>query len=347
MSTTPETLTLRAPDDFHLHLRDGDALKTTVPHAAAQFARAVIMPNLVPPITTTTMAENYRACILKCVPKGKHFQPLMTLYLTEDTSEEEIEKAKKSGIVFAAKLYPAGATTHSAAGIKNIPKIFPLLEALEKHGLPLLIHGEMPSESIDIFAREKAFIDAVLLPMMKKFSNLKMVLEHISTRYAVEFVKSAPANLAATITAHHLAFNRNALLSNGLKPHFYCLPILKGENDRKALVAAATSGNPKFFLGTDSAPHAKFKKEAPCGAAGCYTAHCALSLYAEVFESAGALDKLEDFASRFGAEFYGLPLNDSQITLIKKEWQPPADFDFEDSSLAAIPLNRLQWQLLE
>lgn len=341
----PETLKIRAVDDFHLHLRDGKALKTTVPHAAAQFARAVVMPNLLPPVTTTSMAQDYRRRIVANIPQGKSFQPLMTLYLTEETKTLEIENAKKSGIVFAVKLYPAGATTHSAAGVKNIPKIFPILEALEKNELPLLIHGEMPSETIDVFAREKAFIDAVLLPMLKKFPNLKIVMEHISTRYAVEFVKNAPANLAATITAHHLAFNRNALLSGGLKPHFYCLPILKGENDRKALVEAATSGNPKFFLGTDSAPHAKIKKEAQCGAAGCYTAHCALELYAEVFETVGALDKLENFASRFGAEFYGLPLNESQITLIKKEWQPSADFDFEDSKLSSIPLPTLHWQL--
>lgn len=342
-----ETLTLRAPDDFHLHLRDDAALQTTVPHAANQFARAIVMPNLIEPITTTEMARLYQQRILKNIPQGKHFEPLMTLYLTEETTPDEIEKAKKSGIVFAAKLYPAGATTNSKKGVKNIPKIFPILEAMEKQGLPLLIHGEMPSDSVDIFAREKAFIDAVLFSILKKFPNLKIVLEHISTRYAVEFVKSAPDNLAATITAHHLAFNRNALLSAGLKPHFYCLPILKGENDRKALVAAATSGNPKFFLGTDSAPHAQNKKENACGAAGCYTAHCALALYAEVFESVGALHQLENFAARFGAEFYGLPLNHSTITLIKKEWQPPLDFDFEDSRLVAIPLNKLQWQLLE
>ena len=334
-----QTLTLRAADDFHLHLRDGAALQTTVPHAAAQFARAVVMPNLGQPVVSVEMAQNYQKRIVENVPQGAAFQPLMTLYLTEETAPEEIERAKKSGIVFAAKLYPAGATTNAQYGVKNIPKIFPILESLEKNSLPLLIHGEIPNDSTDIFAREKAFIDAVLLPLLKKFPNLKMVLEHISTRYAVEFVKNAPENLAANITAHHLLFNRNHLLAGGIKPHLYCLPILKGENDRKALVTAATSGNPKFFLGSDSAPHARHKKEAACGAAGCYTAHCALELYAAVFDSVGALDKLENFASRFGAEFYGLPLNEGKITLKKTEYAPPAEFPFEDGELAGLPIS--------
>ncbi len=341
------SLTLRAVDDFHLHLRDGVALKTTVPHAAKQFARAIIMPNLKPPILNVKDAQHYQKRIFEQLPKGNSFQPLMTLYLTEHTPPEEIKKSKESGVVFAAKLYPAGVTTNAQSGVKKIQQIYKVLETMQKHQLPLLIHGESNDESVDIFSREAVFIEKILTPLLKDFPELKMVLEHISTQIAVDFIKSAPPNLAATLTAHHLMFNRNQLLSGGLKPHFYCLPILKSENDRKALVKAATSGNPKFFLGTDSAPHTQSKKENACGAAGCYTAFYALSLYLEVFEKENALFRFEDFASTFGARFYGLPLNEEKITLIKKEGDGAMSFPFENERLIALsPQNTLHWQLL-
>lgn len=322
-----KTLTLTRPDDFHLHVRNGDILKTVLPHTARQFARAIIMPNLKPPVTTVEQALIYREEILQAVPADLNFTPLMTLYLTAATSVEGIKKAAQCEHVYAFKLYPAGATTNSDAGVADVTKIYPLLAALEKCDLPLLIHGEVTDENCDIFDRERVFIERYLIDIVKNFPALRIVLEHVTTKEAVEFVQSASAKIAATITPQHLLFNRNAILAGGIKPHFYCLPILKREIHREALVKAATSGNPKFFLGTDSAPHTRHLKENSCGCAGCYSSFAALELYAQAFENANALDKLEGFASFYGANFYGLPRNSETVTLEKTDWQIPASYD--------------------
>ena len=321
-------LTLTRPDDWHLHLRDGEALASVLPHTARQFARAIVMPNLKPPVTTVELASAYRERILAALPAGMAFEPLMTLYLTDNTPPQEIALAVASGFVKAVKLYPAGATTNSDAGLTDIRKAYDTLAEMERLGLPLLVHGEVTDATVDLFDREKVFIDTVLLPLTQRFPALKVVMEHITTKDAAEFVAAAPANVAATITAHHLLYNRNAIFQGGVRPHWYCLPVLKRETHREALVAAATSGNPKFFLGTDSAPHAKGTKEAACGCAGCYTAYAAIELYAEAFEKAGALDKLEAFASFHGPDWYGLPRNSGKITLSKETWMVPERYPY-------------------
>jgi dihydroorotase len=319
-----QKITLTRPDDWHLHLRDGEAMKAVLPDTARRFARAIIMPNLKPPVTTVAQAAAYRERILTAVPPGPTFAPLMTLYLTDNLPASEIDAAKQSGFIHAVKLYPAGATTNSDAGVTDLKKCAATLARMEALGLPLLVHGEVTDPAIDIFDREAVFIDTVLAPLLKDFPALKVVLEHITTKDGAEFVKSSGSNVAATITAHHLLLNRNAIFAGGIRPHHYCLPVLKRETHRQVLVAAATSGNPKFFLGTDSAPHAKSTKEAACGCAGCYTAHAGIELYAEAFEAAGALDRLEGFSSHFGADFYGLPRNSENITLVREAWTVPA-----------------------
>ncbi len=340
-------LTITRPDDWHLHLRDNSALTTTVPHIARTFNRAIIMPNLRPPITTTEDASAYRQRILAALPRESSFQPLMTLYLTDNTSTEDIESAKQSGIVHAVKLYPAGATTHSDAGVTRLEKTYGALTKMEELGLPLLIHGEVTDPDVDIFDREKFFIDQQLIPLVAHFPRLNIVLEHITTKDAVDYITDASDNVAATITAHHLLLNRNAMLVGGIQAHHYCLPVLKREAHRQALVAAATSDNPKFFLGTDSAPHPRSAKETACGCAGVYTAHAAIELYTEAFEAAGALDRLEAFASFRGADFYGLPRNQDTITLTKEPWTVPPSYHFADEQL--IPLRagqRVLWQVM-
>lgn len=323
-----QQLTLRRPDDWHIHLRDGDYLSRTVGDCAKQFARAIIMPNLVPPVKNAEQAAGYRDRILAQVPEGLSFEPLMVLYLTDNTQPQDIIDAHKTGFVKAAKLYPAGATTNSDSGVTDISKLDDVLQAMQDVGMPLLVHGEVTDSHIDIFDREAEFIERTLYPLIAQFPRLKVVLEHITTANAVEFVMNAPDNVAATITAHHLLYNRNDMLVGGIRPHFFCLPILKRNIHQQALLKAATSGNPRFFLGTDSAPHAVHKKEHSCGCAGCYTAYSAIELYAEAFEAAGALDKLEDFASVFGPRYYGLPLNEAFITLEKSTWSLPEQLDF-------------------
>jgi dihydroorotase len=341
----PQQLTITRPDDWHIHLRDGTSLTRTVGDAAKQFARAIVMPNLVPPVMTTEQALAYKSRILAARPANSSFEPLMVLYLTDNTDPAEIAKAKAAGVV-ACKLYPAGATTNSDSGVTELKKIYPVLEAMQKEGVHFLLHGEVTDSSIDIFDREKVFIDRNLKPLISQFPGLKMVMEHITTEDAADFVAKSPANIAATITAHHLLYNRNHMLAGGIRPHYYCLPILKRSTHQQALIKAATSGNPKFFLGTDSAPHAKNKKEAACGCAGSYTAYAALELYAEAFDAANALDKLEGFASHFGADFYGLPRNQSNITLIKKSWQAPESLAFADTQLVPLRAGEtLEWQL--
>ncbi|MCW8327299.1 dihydroorotase [Photobacterium sp. SDRW27] len=321
------TITITRPDDWHTHLRDGDVLKDTVRDISQYMGRAIIMPNLVPPVTDTEAALAYRDRILAEKPQG-NFSPLMTLYLTDNTSPDEIRKAKATGHIYAAKLYPAGATTNSDSGVTSIDKLLPTLQAMEEVGMPLLIHGEVTTHDVDIFDREKAFLDTVLAPIVEQMPNLRIVVEHITTKDAVEFVTNAGPNVGATITAHHLMFNRNHMLVGGIRPHFYCLPILKRNIHQQALVEAATSGSLKFFLGTDSAPHAQGRKESACGCAGSYTAHAAIELYTEVFEQAGALDKLEAFASFNGPDFYGLPRNSDTITLTKEAWTVPETMAF-------------------
>jgi dihydroorotase len=329
-----QKITLIRPDDWHLHLRDGDAMKAVLPDTARRFARAIVMPNLKPPVTTVAQAAAYRERILGAVPPGPTFTPLMTLYLTDNLPTDEIDRAKASGFVHAVKLYPAGATTNSDAGVTDLKKCATTLARMEMLGLPLLVHGEVTDPAVDIFDREAVFIETVLAPLLKDFPALKVVLEHITTKDGAAFVKSAGANIAATITAHHLLLNRNAIFAGGIRPHHYCLPVLKRELHRQALVTAAISGNPKFFLGTDSAPHAKSTKETACGCAGCYTAHAGIELYAEAFEAASALDKLEGFASFFGPDFYGLPRNTGKITLVREPWTVPA----QQALLANDPL---------
>ena len=345
MSAQAHTLTLTAPDDWHIHLRDGDALSRTVADAAQQFKRAIVMPNLVPPVMNAEQALAYKSRILAQVPKGTRFEPLMVLYLTDNTTAADIAAAKAAGIV-ACKLYPAGATTNSDSGVTDIAKLYPVLEAMAKHDVKLLIHGEVTDSTIDIFDREAVFIERTLSPLLNSMSELKVVLEHITTANAVDFVSSQSANLAATITAHHLLFNRNHMLAGGIRPHYYCLPILKRSEHQSALIKAATSGNPKFFLGTDSAPHATHKKEAACGCAGAYTAHAAMPLYAQAFEDANALPQLEAFASHFGPDFYNLPRNTSTITLIKQPWQVPSSLLMGEHTLTPLMAGQtLNWAL--
>lgn len=349
MSTTTSQLTIIRPDDWHLHLRDGEQLKAVLPHTARQFARAIIMPNLRPPIVTTDMARAYQARIVSALPDDLRakFQPLMTLYLTDNTTPAEITQAKNSGIVHAIKLYPAGATTNSDAGVTDIAKCYATLTEMEKHDVPLLVHGEVTDLAIDVFDREKVFIDRVLFPLMQRFPNLRIVFEHITTRDAVEFIKQSSAKIGATITAHHLLLNRNALFQGGIRPHYYCLPVLKREIHRRALLEAATSGNGKFFLGTDSAPHALVHKEQACGCAGIFTAHAAMECYATAFEQANALDKLEGFASFFGADFYRLPRNTDKITLQKKSWTIPERYPFSEEALIPLYANEeLHWKMI-
>jgi dihydroorotase len=341
-----DRITLLRPDDWHVHLRDGDLMKSVVGATARQFGRAIVMPNLRPPVTTVAQAEAYRGRILAALPAGSAFEPLMTLYLTDNTPPAEIAKAKASGFVKAVKYYPAGATTNSDSGVTDIRRCDAVLEAMAQAGMPLLLHGEVTDPEVDVFDREKAFIDTVLAPLERRFPRLRMVLEHITTSEAALFVSSAPANVAATITAHHLLMNRNAIFAGGIRPHHYCLPVLKREQHRLALVKAATSGNPRFFLGTDTAPHAKGAKESCCGPAGIYTAHAAMELYCEVFEREGALDRLEGFASRFGPDFYGLPRNTGTVTLEKEPWEVPADYPFGDATVVPMRAGeRLAWRL--
>lgn len=340
------SITITAPDDWHIHLRDGEALAYTVKDAARQFRRAIVMPNLVPPVLNAAQALEYKSRIQQNTPAGAQFEPLMVLYLTDRTTPADIEAAKAAGVV-ACKLYPAGATTNSASGVTDIANILPTLETMADLGVLLLVHGEVTDNAVDIFDREQAFIERILAPLHARLPQLKIVLEHITTSDAVTFVRETSTNIAATITAHHLLFNRNHMLVGGIRPHYYCLPILKRNTHQQALIHAATSGNPKFFLGTDSAPHARNKKEAPCGCAGAYTAYAALEMYAEVFEDADALDKLEAFASFFGADFYGLPRNSSTVTLRREEWRAPEALPFGADSL--IPLragDALRWKLI-
>ena len=342
-----QQITITRPDDWHLHLRDDALMVSVLPDTARQFARAIVMPNLRPPVTTTAQALAYRERILKALPADAKFEPLMTLYLTDITRAEEIRKAKASGVVHAVKLYPAGATTNSDAGVTDLRKSYAALEEMQRCGMPLLVHGEVTSPDIDIFDREAVFIERVMQPLLKDLPNLRVVFEHITTQDAAEFVTSAPDTIAATLTPQHLLYNRNAMLVGGIRPHLYCLPVLKREMHREALIKAATSGNKKFFLGTDSAPHAQHAKESACGCAGCYTAHSAIELYAEAFEAAGALDKLEAFASFHGADYYGLPRNKETITLRKEEWQVPASVGFGEHRLVPLRAGEtMQWKLM-
>ena len=340
-----QELTITRPDDWHLHVRDGDALKTVVPHTAAQFGRAIIMPNLKPPVTTAALATAYAARIRAAVPAGVSFEPLMTLYLTDNLPADEIRRAKDAGVV-AVKLYPAGATTNSDAGVTDLRKTYKTLEAMQREGLLLLVHGEVISPDIDLFDREAVFIDTQLIPLRRDFPELKMVFEHITTREAAQYVQGADRFTAATITAHHLLYNRNAIFTGGIRPHYYCLPVLKRETHRLSLVEAATSGSTKFFLGTDSAPHPAHLKEHGSGCAGCYTAHAAIEMYAEAFDAAGALGKLEGFASFHGADFYGLPRNTGRITLKRESWTPPESFAFGDAELKPLRSGEtLNWRM--
>ncbi len=347
------TLTITRPDDWHLHLRDGAALADVLPLTARQFARAIVMPNLKPPVTTVAAAAAYRERILRVLPAGLAFEPLMTLYLTDNTPAEEIRRAKESGFVHGVKLYPAGATTHSDAGVTDLARCTPALEAMQRLDVPLLVHGEVTRAEVDVFDREARFIDEVLQPLRRAFPALRVVFEHITTREAVQYVTHAPGRIAATITAHHLLYNRNALFltprgQTGVRPHYYCLPVLKRETHRQALLAAATSGNPRFFLGTDSAPHARGDKENACGCAGCFTAASALEMYAQAFEEAGALDKLEAFASFHGADFYGLPRNRGTVTLRRQPWVVPAELKFGDSTVVPLAAGEtLAWKLTD
>ena len=350
MNPTLQTLTLRRPDDWHLHVRDGAQLEAVVPFTARQFGRALVMPNLQPPMTTTDALAGYRARILAAVPAGLAFEPQMTLYLTDSTSPDEIRRAQASGFVVGAKLYPAGATTHSDAGVTAIDKVWPALEAMAEHGLVLQVHGEVTASDVDVFDREQVFIDRVLSRVVERVPRLKVVFEHITTRIAAEFVQSARAGVAATITPQHLLLNRNALFAGGIRPHHYCLPVLKRERDREALLAAATSDDPRFFLGTDSAPHARHTKENACGCAGIFSAHAAIELYAEAFESAGKLDRLEAFASERGADFYGLPRNAGTITLRKESWNVPDSYAFGPANESLVPFRAgatLAWRMLD
>ena len=346
MTSAPASLTLPRPDDWHLHLRDGAAMAAVVWETARVFGRAIVMPNLKPPVTTVAAAQAYRDRILAALPRGTRFAPLMTLYLTDNTSPPEIAAAKVSGFVHAVKYYPAGATTKSDAGVTALERAYPALAAMERHGVVLSLHGEVTDADVDMFDRERVFVERRLPRIIADFPGLKIVLEHVTTREAAEFVLAAPATVAATITPQHLLYSRNALFAGGLRPHFYCLPILKREVHRQALVRAATSGSPKFFLGTDSAPHARHMKEAACCGAGCYSAHAGLEFYAEAFEDAGALDRLEGFASFFGADFYGLPRHADTVTLVREPWPVPAVYPFGDDALVPLRAGELvRWRV--
>ncbi len=343
---TTKTITIVKPDDWHLHLRDGEMLGTTVPHTARSFSRAIVMPNLKPPVTTVEQALAYRQRIINALPTDTNFSPLMTLYLTDNLAQEELVRLSEEPAVVAVKYYPAGATTNSDSGVSSIDRVMPSLEVMAKRGIPLLIHGEVTDGEIDIFDREQRFIDTVLAPLRAQLPELKVVLEHITTANAVEFVTEQSSNVAATITVHHLLYNRNHLLAGGVRPHFYCLPVLKRNSHQLALIEAATSGNPKFFLGTDSAPHPKGDKEAACGCAGIYTAPGALELYAEVFDQADALDRLEGFASLYGPRFYGLPLNTEKISLVRDSWQMEESFQFGSNTVIPVRAGEtLHWRL--
>lgn len=343
----PGRVVLRQPDDWHVHLRDGAGMRDAVAATARAFARALVMPNLRPPVATTAAARAYRDRILAALPASTSFAPLMTLYLTDQTSPAEIRAAKASGIVLAVKYYPAGATTNSASGVTHIEHAYPALAAMEAHGMVLSVHGEVTDADVDIFDRERVFVDTVLARIVRDFPALKVVLEHITTEEAAEFVLAAGPNVAATITPQHLLYARNALLVGGIRPHFYCLPILKRERHRQALVRAATSGNPRFFLGTDSAPHARHTKESDCGCAGCYSGHAAVELYVEVFESAGVLDRFEAFGNAFGADFYGVARNEGTITLSSQPWTVPASYPFGDERVVPLRAGEsMRWQLV-
>jgi dihydroorotase len=340
-------IVLTRPDDWHLHLRDGDMLARVLPDTARRFQRAIVMPNLVPPITSTRLAGEYRDRILRAVPEGLGFEPLMTLYLTHATGPSDIVEARRSGHVHGVKWYPAGATTHSDWGVTDIDRCAAALAAMQDEGMPLLIHGEVTDSSVDVFDREAQFIAQELIPLLERFPRLRVVLEHITTRQAVDFVLDAPAHVGATVTVHHLLMNRNALFTGGVRPHHYCLPVLKREDHRQALIAAVTSGNPKFFLGTDSAPHPRQDKESACGCAGIYTAHAAVELYAEVFDGAGALDRLEGFASHYGPDFYGLPRNTDTIKLVRDPWTAPESIGTDQNAI--VPLRageQIAWRLV-
>jgi dihydroorotase len=342
-----DQITIRQPDDWHLHLRDGVHMQAVLPDTARRFARAIVMPNLRPPVSTTELALAYRQRILAALPQGARFQPLMTLYLTDNTRPAEIERARASGVVHAVKYYPAGATTNSDSGVTDIARCFDTLEAMSALGMPLLVHGEVTDPGVDVFDREKVFVERTLAPLVARFPRLKVVLEHITTADAAAFVERAPPTVAATVTAHHLLMNRNAIFQGGVRPHHYCLPILKREEHRVALVRVATSGSPKFFLGTDSAPHARHTKEHACGCAGIYTAHAGIELYAEAFAQAGALDRLEGFASAHGADFYALPRNQASITLRRESWQVPEQIPYGSDTL--VPLRagaEVEWKLV-
>ncbi len=341
-------LTIRRPDDWHLHVRDGASLGSVLPHSARRFGRAIIMPNLKPPVTGTSEALAYRERILAALPADSGFEPLMTLYLTDNTSAADIERAKHSGLIHAVKYYPAGATTNSDSGVTAIEKTWPALEALQATGMPLLLHGEVTDTDVDIFDREAVFIERILAPLLERFPTLKVVLEHITTRQGAAFVLNGPDTLAGTLTAHHLLMNRNAMFAGGMRPHHYCLPILKREQHREALLEAAVSGHPRLFLGTDSAPHPRGAKESACGCAGLYTAHAAIELYAEAFEQASSLDRLEAFASFHGADFYALPRNEDFITLQKSSWEVPASYPLGDTSLVPMRAGEtVSWKLLD
>ncbi|MDQ2821914.1 MAG: dihydroorotase [Pseudomonadota bacterium] len=344
---TPSSITITRPDDWHLHLRDGAALASVLPHTARQFARAIVMPNLKPPVTTTALAAAYRDRILAALPQGMVFEPLMTLYLTDNTDPDEIRRAQDSGFIHAVKLYPAGATTNSDFGVTDLHKCYKALEAMQDVGMPLLVHGEVTDHDIDLFDREAVFIERVMRPLRRDLPELPIVFEHITTRDAAQYVAEADGPIAATITAHHLLYNRNEIFKGGINPHYYCLPVLKREEHRLALVTAATSGDERFFLGTDSAPHAIGAKETACGCAGCYTALHAMEMYAEAFEQAGALDQLEAFASLNGPAFYNLPVNTGTITLKRESWTLPATVPMGDTQL--VPLNggqQIRWKML-
>ena len=341
-----DLLTLRRPDDWHLHLRDGAALAAVLPHTARQFARAIVMPNLKPPVTTTELAAAYRRRILAARPPGSDFEPLMTLYLTDNTATDEVDRAQASGIIAGLKMYPAGATTNSDSGVTDVRHVDDVLARMAELGVVLQVHGELTHEQVDVFDREQRFIDDILAPMTERHPRLRVVFEHITTRAAVAFVRGARAGIAATITPQHLLHNRNDLFRGGLRPHFYCLPVLKTQADREALIEAATGGEPRFFLGTDSAPHDRRSKESECGCAGMYSAHAALELYAEVFEDAGALHRLEAFAADFGPDFYGLPRNAGTVTLARQEWSPPAVYPLGGTEFV-VPMRAngtLRWQ---
>ncbi len=341
-----QSITLTQPDDWHLHLRDGEGMRSILPHTAAQFGRAIIMPNLRPPVTTTEQALAYRERIMAALPQGSDFEPLMTLYLTDKTSPDEIQRAKQSGLVHAVKLYPAGATTNSDAGVTNLKHSYKALEAMQKLGMPLLMHGEVTDPEIDIFDREAVFIDSILLPLRRDLPELKIVFEHITTKEAAEYVASASGAIGATITPHHLLYNRNVIFQGGIRPHYYCLPVLKREINRVALVQAATGTSNRFFAGTDSAPHPKELKEHPCGCAGCYTALHAMELYTHAFDQAGALDRLESFTSLNGANFYGLPLNTKKVQLVRQDWFIPSEVPFGDTRVVPLGAGEsMDWKL--